>query len=138
MLGHGLSCTETAGNGSCTALCNGENGINDTLTCDKGAVDRQSLCKGSGLLDGPLLAEGKLMLIALSVLHTKDNIIQMIFSVGSSICYLARNIGSHHAAVLNNGSFGAGGIYSAACYHIAHGGLDSYLPNPFAVKAVNV
>ena len=78
------------------------------------------------------------MLIALSVLHTKDNIIQMIFTVRCGICYLSRNIGRHHAAVLNNGSFGAGGIYSAACYHIAHGGLDSYLPNPFAIKTVNV
>ena len=136
MLSHGLSRTEAARYCCCAALCYGEYRVYDTLTCDERPVYRQSVSKGAGLLYGPFLAEGELMLLALAVFYGEYMVVYGIAPVGCSIGDSARKSGGYEASVLYDTCFGAGRIDHAGCCFIAGRCFYGHVPSALCIKVL--
>ena len=57
VLGHGFARTKSAGNGCCTAFCNGEQSIQNTLSRHQRLRSRVTLAGGTGNTDRPFLCQ---------------------------------------------------------------------------------
>ena len=98
MLGHGLTCTETSGNCSSTALCNWEKGVQDTLSCNQRYTCREALVGRSGNTDWPFLCQCQILGGSVCKLDRYDGFQNCVFSVSSrmdygSLCQIGRNHG---------------------------------------------
>ena len=104
MLGHGLSGSESAGDRRCSALRNGEHGIQDPLPCDQRYAGRISLAHRSWHTDGPVLGHGKLPPGPVSQLDGHNGILDGILAIRHGLHYRSLHIGRNHAFVHNGRS----------------------------------
>ena len=98
MLGHGFPGTETTGDSGCTAFCDREHGIQDTLTGDQWLGCRETSFGRAGNADRPFLAQGQFLGGSVGKLQCDDRIqdgvsaIRGCFDNGS--LHIRRNHGS--------------------------------------------
>ena len=93
MLGHGLSCSETAGNGSGAAFGDGEHGVQDSLSGHQRNGSGIPPPGGAGNPDGPFLAQGQILFGTVRKLQRHDGIQNSVLTVGSHPGYRTRHIG---------------------------------------------
>ena len=84
MLCHGFSCTETARNSSCTALCDREQSIKDTLAGDKRNACRVTYMSRPRDTDRPFLCECEVSGASVAKLDGHDRLQNSVISVRSS------------------------------------------------------
>ena len=96
MLGHGLSRSESAGNGSRASLGDGEQGIQDTLSRHQRPGSRKTLHHRTGHTDGPLLDHGQRgnRFIGLEYRHQRFS--DGIAAVGNHRFHGSGDAGRHH------------------------------------------
>ena len=92
MLCHGFSCTETAWDGSCTALCDREQSIQDTLSGYKRNACRKTLVSRSWDTNRPFLCQGNILFASVSKADCYDGFKDIV----SSVRYCLDNCGSSH------------------------------------------
>ena len=84
MLGHCLSGSESAWDGSSTALCDREHGINDTLSGNKWNGCRETVMRRSWCTDRPVLGHCQLFLLSVRKLQSNQRFINRVFTVCDS------------------------------------------------------
>ena len=105
MLGHGLSRSETAGNGSGAAFGDGEHGVQDSLSGHQRNGSGIAPPGGAGNPDGPFLAQGQILFGTVGKLQRHDGIQNSVLTVGSHPGYRTRHIGRNHGFVYDGSRF---------------------------------
>ncbi len=99
MLGHGLTGSESAGDGSRTALGDGEHGIDDSLSGHQRNRCRKAVVCGSGHTDGPVLGHTQFLCAAVGKLQGDQCFVNGIVAVRNDADYVSFYIRGHHALV---------------------------------------
>ena len=137
MLGHGFAGSEAAGDCRCASLCNGHDGVNDPLTCDQRSVAFQPLCDGAGVSDGPFLAKGQGMNLAVFIGQFNDFVIYFMISAFGHEGNGAGKQGRNHDFMHDGCGFGTLGIDLTAGERVTHLGGDGNIPVFFNTQCIN-
>ena len=84
MLCHGLSGSESAWDGSGTALCNREHGIDDTLSGNKRDGCRKTMMCRSWSTNRPMLSHCQFFLLSVRKFQTNQRFVNCVFTVCNS------------------------------------------------------
>ena len=139
MLCHCFSSTETARNCCCTAFCNGEKGIQDTLSGYQRNACRETFVGWSWNTNRPFLSKGDLFLAAVRKTNSYDRLQNGISSIRNSLnnLSLSSNCRRNHGFVKNGSCLLCLSNNSSCAYHISN--LNGYVYIPFlgSVKGIN-
>ena len=106
MLCHGLSGSESAGNGGSSAFGDWEHGINDTLSGDKRNGSRETVACWPCSTDRPALCHWKLFLISAGKFQCDQRLFNCVRSVLHDLNHGSFQIRRYHTFMRDRVSFG--------------------------------
>ena len=138
MLSHGLTCTETSRNSGCTALCDREKSVQDTLACDKRDACGGKFVGWSRDTDRPFLCKCQIFGGSVCELNGYDWFQNGVCSVRCRVdncgfCKIRRN----HGFMENGVCFLSFCDNRAGTYNISFFYYDVSVPFLFCVKRIN-
>jgi len=92
----GLTTPESSGNSASSTLDGGEEGIEDTLSSQKGSVSSKLLSHGSGVTDGPEVGHGEFGNFAILVLDSANGVSDAVLSLGLELHDVSGDTGRDH------------------------------------------
>lgn len=92
----GLTTSESSGNSASSTLDGGEEGIEHTLSSQKGSVSSKLLSHGSGVTDGPEVGHGELGNFTIGVLDSANGVSDAVLSLGHNLSDSSVDTGRDH------------------------------------------
>ena len=138
MLCHCFTCTETSRNSGCTALCDREKGVQDTLACDKRNTCRETFMGWSRDTDRPFLRKCQIFGGSVCELDGYDRFQNAVSSVRSrmdngSLC----KVRGHHGFMKNRVCFLSFCDDGARTDYVTFFYCDMCVPFLFCVKGID-